>query len=114
MSAVAEQQNWIEIGSLDDIPVLGSRVVCTPGGDIAVFRNRADEVFALRDSCPHRGGPLSQGIVYGRTVTCPLHNWCIGLADGAALPPDEGGTPRYPVEVRDGGALYLCLTASTE
>ncbi|MES1942536.1 Assimilatory nitrite reductase small subunit, Ferredoxin [Salinisphaera sp. PC39] len=107
-TAIAERQAWIEIGDIDDIPRLGSRVVETPEGDIAVFRNRLDEVFALRDACPHRGGPLSQGIVHGREVTCPLHNWCIGLADGRALPPDEGATTRYPVEVRD-GAVFLLL-----
>lgn len=112
MAAVADDE-WIEVGRLDAVPVLGSRIVRTPQGDIAVFRNKADEVFALRDKCPHKGGPLSQGIVYGRTVTCPLHNWCIGLGDGQALAPDEGATPRYPVEVRD-GAIYLRLTPETD
>lgn len=104
MAAVAET-TWIDIGALDDIPVLGSRVVETASGNIAVFRNRADEVFALRDKCPHMGGPLSQGIVSGQTVTCPLHNWCIGLTDGRALPPDEGATPRYGVRVEHGRVL---------
>ena len=75
-----------------------------------MFRNTADEVFALRDQCPHQGGPLSQGIVHGQSVTCPLHGWCIGLGDGRALAPDEGDTPRYPVEVRD-DTVYLCLGA---
>lgn len=106
MAAVAEKQDWIEIGTLEDIPVLGARVVQTPRGDIAVFRNKADEVFALRDQCPHKGGPLSQGIVHGQSVTCPLHSWCIGLADGKALAPDEGETSRYPVQIRS-GVLFL-------
>lgn len=105
MAVSAECIQWLELGSLQDIPVLGSRVVRTPGGDIAVFRNKADEVFALRDACPHKGGPLSQGIVCGRTVICPLHDWCIGLADGRAQAPDEGGTQRYPIKVRDGAVL---------
>lgn len=108
MAAVAEVKEWVEIGALADIPVLGARVVRTAGGDIAVFRNAVDEVFALADACPHRGGPLSQGIVHGRAVTCPLHSWCIGLADGQAQAPDEGETPRYPVELRD-GAVFLSL-----
>ena len=89
--------------------MLGSRVVNTEQGQIAVFRNREDEVFALLNRCPHKGGPLSEGIVYGRTVACPLHNWCIGLHNGEAVAPDEGCTPGYPVEERD-GRLYLGLT----
>ena len=109
MAAIAEKTNWIEIGRIEDIPILGSRVVETAQGDIAIFRNKADEVFALQDKCPHKGGPLSQGIVHGQSVTCPLHSWCIGLKDGRALDPDEGETMRYPVEIRD-GALHLSLT----
>ncbi len=104
MAAVADE-TWIDVGALDDIPVLGARVVETADGNIAVFRNRADEVFALRDRCPHLGGPLSQGIVSGQTVTCPLHNWCIGLSDGRAQAPDEGETPAYAVQVDDGRVL---------
>lgn len=109
MAAIMADAEWIEIGRLEDIPPLGARTVGMPDGDIAVFRTSADEVFALKDACPHRGGPLSQGIVHGRKVTCPLHNWCIGLADGAACEPDEGQTARYSVENRD-GALFLCLS----
>jgi len=75
---------WIEIGALNDIPRLGSRVVRTPGGDIAVFRTESDEVFALDDRCPHKGGPLSQGIVHNKRVTCPLHNFVIELGSGQA------------------------------
>ncbi|MEX1081406.1 MAG: nitrite reductase small subunit NirD [Halofilum sp. (in: g-proteobacteria)] len=109
MTSVAEQ-TWIDVGPLDDIPVLGARVVETADGNIAVFRNRADEVFALRDRCPHLGGPLSQGIVHGHSVTCPLHSWCIGLSDGQALPPDEGQTAAYEARVEQGRVL-LCLSA---
>jgi len=98
--------NWIEIGPIDDIPKLGSRVIRTETGDIALFRTRDDDIFALRDRCPHRGGALSQGIVHGQRVTCPLHNWVIGLKDGQAVAPDEGCTPAYPVEVR-AGTIYL-------
>ncbi len=100
--------NWIEIAKLEDIPRLGSRVVQAPGGDIAVFRTRDDQVFALRDACPHQNGPLSQGIVHGTTVTCPLHNWRIDLASGQALEPDEGCTGVYPVKVEN-GSIYLAL-----
>ena len=92
---------WIEVGKLEDIPKLGSRVVTTADGNIAVFRNARDEVFALKDQCPHKGGPLSQGMVHDRSVTCPLHNWVLGLDDGAAKGPDEGCTPTYAIKMND-------------
>ncbi len=101
---------WVEVGRLTDIPQRGSRIVRGPDGDIAVFRTRTDEVFALLDRCPHRGGPLSQGIVWDHTVTCPLHGWCMHLNDGKAVAPDEGCTPHYPVRVED-GTVFLSLTA---
>jgi nitrite reductase (NADH) small subunit len=92
--------DWQTICKLDDIPVLGARRVAREGGAaVAVFRNAQNEVFALLDRCPHKGGPLSQGIVFGNTVACPLHNWSIGLADGRAQAPDEGCTPRFAVQL---------------
>jgi len=99
--------DWKLVCQLTDIPVLGARRVARPQGmDVAVFRTEADEVFALLDRCPHKGGPLSQGIVFGRSVACPLHNWSIGLCDGEAAAPDEGCTPRFSVRV-EGSAIYL-------
>ena len=103
------QENWIEIGALDEIPRQGARVVRQPDGDIAIFRTLDDEVFALRDRCPHKGGPLSQGIVHGRKVACPLHDWKIHLDTGLAVAPDEGCTARYPVRV-DAGRVWLSLS----
>jgi len=100
---------WTEITSLDEIPQLGSRVLRTDTMDIALFRTATDQVFALKDSCPHKGGPLSQGIVHGTTVTCPLHNWKIDLGSGEALGPDEGCTNRFPVKVED-GKVYVALS----
>ena len=100
--------NWIEVAALDDIPKLGSRVVKTDTVEIAVFRTTTDEVFAIRDACPHRGGPLSQGIVHGTSVTCPLHNWKIDLASGEALGPDEGCANVFPAKVEN-GRVYLGL-----
>ena len=98
---------WKLICRVDDIPVLGSRRVARPQGlDVAVFRNDAGDVFALLDRCPHKGGPLSQGIVFGTQVACPMHNWTIGLCDGQASAPDEGCTPKFAVKVED-GAVYL-------
>lgn len=108
MNAIAARKmveimtDWIEIGTLEDIPRLGSRVVRTAQGDIAIFRTAEDEVFALNDSCPHKGGPLSQGIVHGKRVTCPLHNWVLELSNGTAVAPDQGHTACFPVKVADG------------
>jgi nitrite reductase (NADH) small subunit len=94
---------WTAVCKVEDIPVLGSRRVArTHGLDVAVFRNDAGEVFALLDRCPHKGGPLSQGIVFGTSVACPLHNWTIGLCTGQAAAPDEGCTPKFAVRVEDG------------
>ena len=99
--------DWIVICRVDDIPVLGSRRVARNRGvDVAVFRNSEDQVFALLDRCPHKGGPLSQGIVFGTSVARPLHNWTIGLDDGCAKAPDEGCTPRFACKV-DAGQVML-------
>ena len=98
---------WKEICKISDIPVLGSRRVARAGMiDVAIFRNDADEVFALLDRCPHKGGPLSQGIVFGKNVACPLHNWTIGMDDGCAKAPDEGCTPAFSVKVQS-DVVYL-------
>lgn len=98
---------WLKICALNDIPVLGARVVKLPGHeDIAVFRAESNKVFALTDKCPHKGGPLSQGIVYGEHVACPLHNWHIRLDTGQACAPDEGCTGKHAVRV-EGGVVYL-------
>jgi nitrite reductase (NADH) small subunit len=109
--AIATPGLWREVGTVGDIPRLGSRVVATPNGDIAVFRTADDSIFALHDSCPHKAGKLSQGIVHGDQVTCPLHNWVIGLADGQALEPDEGCTRTVPVRL-EGERILLSIGAS--
>lgn len=99
---------WMPLGPLDTIPRQGARVVQTPQGDIAVFRTVNDELFALRDRCPHRGGPLSQGIVHGKRVACPMHDWKIDLDSGQAVAPDHGCATRYPVRL-EAGEVHLCL-----
>jgi nitrite reductase (NADH) small subunit len=112
MSAVmkpAAAVKWTRVCAIEDIPQLGARVVKSAHGNIAVFRNAEDEVFALLDKCPHKGGPLSQGIVFGRKVACPLHNWNIGLDDGNAVAPDQGCARRFPVNL-DGGMVFLDLS----
>ncbi|MEA3302629.1 MAG: nitrite reductase small subunit NirD [Pseudomonadota bacterium] len=102
--------DWIEITQLDEIPVLGSRVVKTDSMDIAIFRTSDDRIFAVKDACPHKQGPLSQGIVHGTSVTCPLHNWKIDLASGEALGADEGCTNVYDTKVED-NMVYLRIPA---
>jgi nitrite reductase (NADH) small subunit len=100
--------SWKLVCRLDDIPVLGARRVTREGASvpIAVFRNADDRVFALLDRCPHQGGPLSQGIVFGESVACPLHNWTIGLADGCAQAPDEGCVQRFACRL-EAGEVFL-------
>ena len=98
--------NWLEITTLDQIPVLGSRVVETDTVNIAVFRGKNDTVFAIKDQCPHKQGPLSQGIMHGDSVTCPLHNWKISLVTGEALGADEGCTNVYETKVEN-GVIFL-------
>ena len=94
---------FVKIARVEDIPRPGARRYCREDGHvIAVFRTQADTVFALSDKCPHKGGPLSQGIVFGESVACPLHNWCISLKTGAATLPDEGQVERFEVRVVDG------------
>jgi len=101
---------WTEVARLSDIPRRGSRVVATARGDVALFRCVDDSVFAVDDKCPHKGGPLSQGIVHGHAVTCPLHNWVIDLASGEAQAPDIGCVRRTPVTL-DGDRVLLALPA---
>lgn len=105
--------NWVAIGSINDIPLRGARCVNTPGGRVAVFRTAGGEVFAIDDRCPHKGGPLSQGIVHDRSVTCPLHNWVISLETGKAQGADEGSVATIPVKV-DGETLFIALGAIVE
>ena len=100
-------ERWAEIGGLDDIPRRGSRRVLGLGAElpIAVFRTADDRVYALIDRCPHKGGPLSQGIVHGRKVNCPLHGWNIQLEDGNAVAPDVGCTQRFEAKIENGAVL---------
>ena len=95
-------RTWFDIGTIDDIPRRGARCVKTPQGKIGVFRTVDDRIFANENHCPHKGGPLSQGIVHGAAVTCPLHNWVISLETGRALGADEGTVKTIPVKVEEG------------
>jgi nitrite reductase (NADH) small subunit len=104
---VKDQLFWIDVGAVTDVPLRGARRVPTPQGAVAVFRTGDGRVFALRDLCPHKAGPLSQGIVHGHAVACPLHNWTIDLATGEPTGADRGKgcTPVVPLQVRDGRIL---------
>jgi len=103
----ADLARWIDVGAVTDIPRRGARRVATPFGDIAVFRTGDGAVFALADRCPHKHGPLSQGIIHGRAVTCPLHAWTIDLATGEPTGADagKGCAASFPVRVEDGRVL---------
>ncbi|GAB4056713.1 nitrite reductase small subunit NirD [Uliginosibacterium sediminicola] len=108
-ASLTTMTDWKKICALTDIPVLGSRVVkSTQHGDIAIFRTSADEVFALHDKCPHKGGPLSQGIIAGRQVTCPLHSWKIELDSGNVVAPDSGCSKSFAAKLVDGD-VYLSV-----
>jgi nitrite reductase (NADH) small subunit len=100
--------DWLDAGTLGDIPPRGARTILIPGGEeIAIFRTGSDQVYALVNRCPHRGGPLSQGIVHGGSVTCPLHNMVVSLASGEAQGADKGCTPTIPVRLVSGRILLL-------
>lgn len=103
-----QTQSWVAVGVLEDIPRRGARCVSYGAMTIAVFRTENDRVFALEDKCPHRNGPLSQGIVHDGCVTCPLHNWVISLETGEAQGADEGATASFPVKL-EGGRILLSL-----
>lgn len=98
--------DWIDIAALDDVPKRGARMIKTLSGCVAVFRTAQDEVFALDNACPHKAGPLAEGIVHGAFVTCPLHNWVISLETGEAQGADTGRVATYPARV-DGGRILL-------
>lgn len=107
----AQPTTWLEIGAVQDIPRPGARTVVIGQDEIAVFRTSDDRVFALSNRCPHRGGPLSEGLVCAHRVVCPLHNWAVELASGEAVAPDEGNTRAYPVRIEE-GILFLGLPAA--
>ncbi|MFK7745244.1 MAG: nitrite reductase small subunit NirD [Roseobacter sp.] len=97
--------HWIDIAGLEAVPPRGARVVKTAHGCVAIFRTATDDVFALDNACPHKAGPLAEGIVHGTSVTCPLHNWVISLETGKAQGADEGRVATYPARVEDGRIL---------
>jgi nitrite reductase (NADH) small subunit len=107
MDATMAAAMWHDVGTVEDIPRLGARVVATPEGNIAVFRTGDDAIYAIDDRCPHKQGPLSQGIVHGTAVTCPLHNWMIDLVTGEAAEPDRGCVRRIPARIENARILLM-------
>ena len=101
--------SWIDIAALDDVPQRGARMIKTTLGCVAVFRTADDRVFALDNACPHKAGPLAEGIVHGKSVTCPLHNWVFSLETGEAQGADAGRVATYPARV-EGGRILLDRT----
>lgn len=101
--------DWVDIGAVEDIPRRGARCVNTSAGKIAVFRTMDGQVFAIEDQCPHKNGPLAQGIVHGAFVTCPLHNWVFSLETGKAQGADEGEVKTFPLKTEDGRILMAPL-----
>jgi nitrite reductase (NADH) small subunit len=104
-ASAAKDPNWVDIGALTDVPVRGARLVKTDAGCLAVFRTAENKAYAINDRCPHKGGPLSQGIVHGNTVTCPLHNWVISLETGEAQGADKGRVKTVPLQITNGRIL---------
>jgi nitrite reductase (NADH) small subunit len=104
---------WFDCGPVDAIPLRGARTLRTPRREIAVFRTATNEIFALENKCPHKGGPLSEGIVHGRKVACPLHNWIIDLESGAATGADQGCARSFPVKI-ERGRIYLDMDVAAQ
>ena len=107
---MSAQSKWVDIGRLDDIPVRGARLVKSAAGCIAVFRTAESEAYAIEDKCPHKAGPLSQGIVHGKAVTCPLHNWVVSLESGKAMGADEGTVRTFALRI-EAGRILLDVSA---
>lgn len=108
-----ETKNWIDICAETDIPSQGSRIVKTPTGCLALFKTAVGEVFALNDKCAHKEGPLSQGMVHDKFVTCPLHSWVFSLETGEAQGADEGRVATFPIRIVD-GRVEIELTAQAK
>ena len=96
----------IKLGPTSDIPPGEGRVYQIEGERIAVFRTRAQEVYAVQAECPHKRGPLADGLVGGETVICPLHGWKFDLKTGQALFGDCG-LKTYPVSVDEAQNVVL-------
>ena len=105
---------WVRVTSCDNVPLREGRAVSIAGRDMAIF-NLGDQFLATDNQCPHKAGPLCDGIVTGTSVVCPLHAWKINLTDGCVERPKESvhSVATYPVRVEDGmiEVAVPCLVA---
>lgn len=98
---------WYRVCGANEIPVKEGRRVEFKGYEIALF-NLGDEFYATDNRCPHKQGPLADGIVAGKSVFCPLHGWKIDLKTGCARSGGEGQIKTYPVKVVNGN-VYVAF-----
>ena len=98
----------LKLCALSTIPPGEGRNFDALGARIAVFRARSGGVFAVQASCPHRGGPLADGLLGGTTLICPLHAWKFDVSTGDVLF-GGCGLKVYPVRVDDSGQIVLSL-----
>ena len=103
----------VTLGPVSAIPPGEGRTFAVAKERIAVFRGRDGRLFAAEASCPHRGGPLADGLLGGSTLICPLHAWKFELSTGAALR-GECGLKTYPVRVGAAQQIVVLLERSAE
>jgi nitrite reductase (NADH) small subunit len=100
---------WIRVTETGNIPLREGRSVRIGEEEIAIFNLGESEFVAVDNACPHRGGPLCDGIVSGKVVTCPLHGYKVSLESGHVVKPDVAvKVNSYPVRVEDGVVLIKC------
>jgi nitrite reductase (NADH) small subunit len=104
---------WYRVGDRADVPPREGRVVRIGARDIAVF-NLGDRYVAVDNRCPHKGGPLADGIVAGHTIVCPLHAWKIDLETGGVERPSGANAcvARYDVRVVEGAIVVRVPAAA--
>jgi len=100
----------VRVAKLADV-IPGQPLRVEVGGAAVALARVGDQVFACGDTCAHKGGPLSEGIVHGRKVACPLHNWIIDLGNGQAMGADQGCTRVFPVKLEN-GRIYLDMSVA--
>jgi nitrite reductase (NADH) small subunit len=109
MNTINNQEKWLDAGPVDAIPCPGARRLHTEHGDIALVRTGSNTVYAIGDKCPHKGGPLSQGMVFGEKLQCPTHGLVVDLMTGVAVAPDTGAVSTYRVRVENGRILISTM-----
>jgi nitrite reductase (NADH) small subunit len=97
--------NWVKVCAAEDIPPFEGRRTKIEGFYVGVFHTE-EGFYAIGDICPHLGGPLSDGILAGTEVSCPLHNRRVALKSGEVVNDDLSCVPAFPVEVRN-GTIYV-------